>query len=151
MYLKQYKRDGEKQKLLSTVTCSGGSKGGRRGRAPPPGGPNSFNFMQFLGKIDKFVCWRPPRGVGAPSSGKSWIRHWHVNHLKLHKPHSVYMWSRLMWIALQSECNQPWHVTFAASGNFHSQYVIFAGWKQDQLKLPKYWNSCYSTNHIGLV
>ena len=43
--------------------------GGRRGRAPPPpGGPNSFNFMQFLGKFDKFVCWcpgelaPPPRG-----------------------------------------------------------------------------------------
>ena len=34
---------------------------GRRGHAPPPpGGPNSFNFMQSLGKFDKFVCWRPP-------------------------------------------------------------------------------------------
>ena len=41
----------------------------------PPGGPNSFNFMQFLGKFGKIVCWRPPWGVGAPSSGKSWIRH----------------------------------------------------------------------------
>ena len=29
----------------------GGSKGGAPGtRAPLPGGPNSFNFMQFLGK-----------------------------------------------------------------------------------------------------
>ena len=37
----------------------------------PPGGPNSFNFMQFLGKFGKIVCWRPPWGVGAPSSGKS--------------------------------------------------------------------------------
>ena len=27
---------------------------------PPPGGPNSFNFMQFLGKFGKIVCWRPP-------------------------------------------------------------------------------------------
>ena len=26
----------------------------------PPGGPNSFNFMQFLGKYGKIVCWRPP-------------------------------------------------------------------------------------------
>ena len=60
--------------LLITFQPSGGSKGGRRGRAPPPG-PNSFNFMQFLGKFDKFVCWRPPWGVGAPSSGKSWIRY----------------------------------------------------------------------------
>ena len=23
-------------------------------------GPNSFNFMQLLGKFLKFVCWRPP-------------------------------------------------------------------------------------------
>ena len=38
--------------------------------ARPPGGPNSFNFMQFLGKFGKIVCWRPPE-VGAPSSGKS--------------------------------------------------------------------------------
>ena len=28
--------------------------------ARPPGGPNSFNFMQFLGKFGKIVCWRPP-------------------------------------------------------------------------------------------
>ena len=25
----------------------------------PPGGPNSFNFMQFLGKFGKIVCWCP--------------------------------------------------------------------------------------------
>ena len=36
---------------------------------PPPGGPNSFNFMRFLGNFGKIVCWRPPWGVGAPSSG----------------------------------------------------------------------------------
>ena len=29
-------------------------------RPPPPGGPNSFNFMQFLGKFGNIVCWRPP-------------------------------------------------------------------------------------------
>ena len=28
----------------------GGSKGGRQGHSPPPEGPNSFNFMQFLGE-----------------------------------------------------------------------------------------------------
>ena len=63
-----------RQRLL--IGGIGGSKGGREGRAPPPGGPNSFNFMQFFGKFGNFVCWRPPRGAGAPSSGKSWIRHW---------------------------------------------------------------------------
>ena len=37
---------------------------GARGTRAPPGGPNSFNFMQFLGKFGKIVCWRPPGGVG---------------------------------------------------------------------------------------
>ena len=55
--------------------CSGGSKGGRKGRAPPPDGQNFFIFMQFSAKIYKIIGWRPPLGVGAPSSGKSWIRH----------------------------------------------------------------------------
>ena len=35
---------------------------GREGR--PPVGPNSFNFMQFLGKFGKIVCWRPPPPPG---------------------------------------------------------------------------------------
>ena len=40
---------------------SGGSKGGREGRTPPPPRrPNSFNFMQFLGEFGKIVCSRPP-------------------------------------------------------------------------------------------
>ena len=39
--------------------CSGGSKGGGV-RDTLPWGPNSFNFMQFLGKFGKIICWRPP-------------------------------------------------------------------------------------------
>ena len=49
----------------------GGSKGGARD-ACPPGGPNSFIFMQFLAKIWKIIAIL---GVGAPPWGKSWIRH----------------------------------------------------------------------------
>ena len=30
---------------------------------------------KFLRKPDKFVCCRPPRKVGAPSYGESWIHH----------------------------------------------------------------------------
>ena len=37
---------------------------------PRPRGPNSFNFMQFLGKFSKIICWAT-WGVGAPTSGKS--------------------------------------------------------------------------------
>ena len=44
---------------------------------PPPGGPNSFiscGFWEFLAK--SYVGAPPhPRGVGAPTSGKTWIRH----------------------------------------------------------------------------
>ena len=35
--------------------------GGRR-----PCAAHSLNFMQFLGKFGKFVCWRPPPGELAP-------------------------------------------------------------------------------------
>ena len=34
-----------------------------------PGGPNSFNFMQFLGKFDKLVCWHPPGELAPPPRG----------------------------------------------------------------------------------
>ena len=43
--------------------------GGSKGEGHPssfPGGPNSFNFMQLLGKFGKIVCWRPPPGELAP-------------------------------------------------------------------------------------
>ena len=32
----------------------------RGARGTPPGGPNSLNFMHFLGNFGKIVCWRPP-------------------------------------------------------------------------------------------
>ena len=54
---------------------SGGSKG-RHGRAPPSSQPIFFFiFMQFLRKIWQIVGWGPFR-VAAPTSVKSWIRHW---------------------------------------------------------------------------
>ena len=34
--------------------------------APPSTDQNFLNFMQFLGKSGKFVCWRPPRGLAPP-------------------------------------------------------------------------------------
>ena len=37
--------------------------------ARPPGGPNSFNFMQFLGKFGKIVCWHPPGELAPPPRG----------------------------------------------------------------------------------
>ena len=37
---------------------------------PPPLGQNFFNFMQFLGKFGKIVCWRPlPEGLAPPHQG----------------------------------------------------------------------------------
>ena len=49
---------------LSPFTPVADLRGGRRGR--PPGGPNSFDFMQFLGNFGKIVCCRPPPGELAP-------------------------------------------------------------------------------------
>ena len=39
----------------SVTMCIGGSRGGREGRTPPPGRPNSFDFMQFSGKFGVFT------------------------------------------------------------------------------------------------
>ena len=41
---------------------------GARGTHAPPG-PNSFNFMQFLGNFGKIVCWRPPGELASPPRG----------------------------------------------------------------------------------
>ena len=41
----------------------------RGARRTPPGGPNSFNFMQFLGKFGKIVRWRPPGEMASPPRG----------------------------------------------------------------------------------
>ena len=51
---------------------------GREGRAPWRS--KFFQFHAVLRTFNKIVCWRSPsRGVGAPSSGKSWIRHWYID------------------------------------------------------------------------
>ena len=42
---------------------------------PPPPEPKFFQFHAVFGKIWQNRMLAPPRGVGAPSSGKSWIRH----------------------------------------------------------------------------
>ena len=51
-------------------------RGGAGDAPPPPPGVQILSIScSFLGNFGKIVCWRPPRGVGAPSSGKSWVRH----------------------------------------------------------------------------
>ena len=44
--------------------------------ARPPWGSKFFQFHAVFGKIWQNRMLAPPRRVGAPSSGKSWIRHW---------------------------------------------------------------------------
>ena len=46
---------------------------------PPPPGSKFFQFHAVFGKIWQNRKLAPPRRVGAPSSGKSWIRHWFRN------------------------------------------------------------------------
>ena len=59
--------------LVGNVICNssmiiiGGSRGGREGRTPPPGRPNSFDFMQFSGKFGVFT---PPLEGSRPPLGK---------------------------------------------------------------------------------
>ena len=45
----------------------GGSRGGVRDARPPPGRPNSFDFMQFSGKFGVFT---PPLEGSRPPLGK---------------------------------------------------------------------------------
>ena len=52
---------------LTIGVVIGGSRGGREGRTPPPGRPNSFDFMQFSGKFGVFT---PPPGGFTPPLGK---------------------------------------------------------------------------------
>ena len=49
------------------MSIIGGSRGGREGRTPPPGRPNSFDFMQFSGKFGVFT---PPLEGSRPPLGK---------------------------------------------------------------------------------
>ena len=49
---------------------------GAQGTRPPPLGSKFFRFHAVFGKFWQNRMFAPPRGVGAPSSGKSWIRHW---------------------------------------------------------------------------
>ena len=64
----------------------GGSRGGREGRTPPPGRPNSFDFMQFSGKFGVFT---PPLEGSRPPSGKSWIRHCTYSGIYLPDPRTL--------------------------------------------------------------
>ena len=55
----------------------------------PPGGPNSFNFMQFLGNFGKIVCWRPPGELaplprGNSGSATACYTHVHAFYVFLH-------------------------------------------------------------------
>ena len=52
----------------------------------PPWGPKFFQFHAVFGKIWQNRMLAPPWGVGAPSSEKSWIRHWvGINHVHFWK------------------------------------------------------------------
>ena len=63
----------------------------RGARGTPPRGPKFFQFHAVFGKI-----WEnrmlPPRGVGAPSSGKSWIRHCFGLGFKIFEGQLSFLW-----------------------------------------------------------
>ena len=49
---------------------------GSRGTRPSLRGPKFFQFDTVLGKLAKSYFGAHPRKIAAPTSGKSWIRHW---------------------------------------------------------------------------
>ena len=56
-----------KTRNIFTTIYIGGSRGGVRDARPPPGRPNSFDFMQFSGKFGMFT---PPLEGSRPPLGK---------------------------------------------------------------------------------
>ena len=52
------------KKLPLQWRIQGGAPGAR-----PPTAQIFLAFMQFLGKFDKIVCWRPPGGLPPPPTG----------------------------------------------------------------------------------
>ena len=77
--------------------------GGREGRTPPPGRPNSFDFMQFSGKFGVFT---PPLEGSRPPLGK------------ILDPPLQYEWSELS-PSLREKCR-------ASHGGYH--YIIICRW-----------------------
>ena len=61
------------QEIYSPTFSSGGSKGGARDARPPGVKILSISCSFWENLVKLYVG--APRGVGAPSSGKSWIRH----------------------------------------------------------------------------
>ena len=48
----------------STYYTSSRGFRGASGAHPPPTAQNFLDFMQFFGKFDKIICWRPPPPEG---------------------------------------------------------------------------------------
>ena len=67
---------GESEVFIACNKASGGSKGGARDARPSPWGPKFFQFHAVFWENLAKSYIGAPRGVGAPSLGKSWIRHW---------------------------------------------------------------------------
>ena len=73
------------------ICASGGSKGGARDVRLP--GSKFFQFHTVFGKIWQNRMLAPPSwGVGAPTSGKSWIRHCVLLHVLVIKDKN---WNKL--------------------------------------------------------
>ena len=91
-------------------------------RAPPPGGPNSFIFMQFSAKMWKIIAIL---GVGAPPWGKSWIRHWlhmHCEPLNSNDPWEIE--SILTLVDLLLYCTCIYNNVFCISGYVANDNLI---------------------------
>ena len=64
---------------------------------PPSRGPNSFNFIQFLGTLGKIVCWRPYEGLAPPPRGNPGFATAHIT-IQPDISKCYIMWTLLIFI-----------------------------------------------------
>ena len=113
--------------VANTYMCVGGGmyagvcmlegSGGFRGRlrrAPPPTAQNFLDFMQFFGKFDKIVCWRPPRGSAPPPTGNPGSA-----------PGGVYVKGACM----QERCPLKWAVRILLECTLFGMILLKTAWK----------------------
>ena len=115
--------------MLADLT-TGGSKG-KRGTRAPPGGPNSFNFMQFLGKFGKIVC----RIVCQ-------IRHCWQNEVQDVKLECAKR-GNISWWILRSTIWPTYHDCIGNSPErkWYINFILLV-WKKPQIDLAKEWPVC---------
>ena len=115
---------------------------GGAGDVRPPWGSKFFQFHAVFGKFWQNRMLAPPWGVGAPSSGKSWIRHCYKIGLFTNFPEILNVFHHQDWTLLscQKRCTFP----------PHPQILSFTSFQKYRMCLPTLqdWTAANSGNVI---